>query len=61
MIYHLREVLSMYSPYWSIIQLEKNLPEMQEILVGFLGQKDPLEMEKATHSSILGLSWWPRW
>ena len=28
---------------------------MQEILVHFLGQKDPLEKVLATHSSILGL------
>ena len=26
---------------------------MQEILVGFLGQEDPLEKKMATHSSIL--------
>ena len=31
----------------------KNLPAMQETWVQFLGQKDPLEKEKATHSSIL--------
>ena len=34
----------------------KNLPAMQdskEIQVGFLGGKDPLEEEMATHSSIL--------
>ena len=38
----------------------KNLPEMQEIRVQSLGQKDPLEKEMATHSSIL--AWripWP--
>ena len=28
---------------------------MQETLVRFLGQEDPLEKGKATHSSILGL------
>ena len=28
---------------------------MQETLVGFLGQEDPLEKGQATHSSILGL------
>ena len=28
---------------------------MQETLVGFLGQEDPLEKKQATHSSILGL------
>ena len=36
-----------------IAQLVKNLPAMQETLVQFLGQEDPLEKGKATHSSIL--------
>ena len=36
-----------------IAQLVKNLPAMQETLVWFLGQEDPLEKGKATHSSIL--------
>ena len=36
-----------------IAQLVKNLPEMQETLVRFWGQEDPLEKGKATHSSIL--------
>ena len=31
----------------------KNLPEMQETWVRFLGQEDPLEKGMATHSSIL--------
>ena len=31
----------------------KNLPTMQETWVQSLGQKDPLEEEMATHSSIL--------
>ena len=31
----------------------KSLPAMQETRVQFLGQKDPLEKEVATHSSIL--------
>ena len=31
----------------------KNLPAMQEIWVGSPGWEDPLEKEKATHSSIL--------
>ena len=31
----------------------KNLPAMQETLVQFLGQEDPLEKEMATHSSIV--------
>ena len=34
-------------------QLVKNLPAMQETLVRFLGQEDPLEKGKATHASIL--------
>ena len=31
----------------------KNLPAMQETLVRFLGRKDPLEKEMATHSSTV--------
>ena len=31
----------------------KNLPEIQESQVQSLGQEDPLEKGKATHSSIL--------
>ena len=38
-----------------IAQLVKNPPAMQETLVQFLGQEDPLEKGQATHSSILGL------
>ena len=36
-----------------VVQLVKNLPVMQEIQVQFLGWKDPLEKEMATHSSML--------
>ena len=36
-----------------VAQMVKNLPAMQETLVQFLGQEDPLEKETATHSSIL--------
>ena len=36
-----------------VAQLVKNLPAMQETLVRFLGQEDPPEKGKATHSSIL--------
>ena len=45
----------MYSAYRAspIAQLVKNSPAMQETPVRFLGQEDPLEMEKATYSSIL--------
>ena len=38
-----------------VAQLVKNPPVMQETLVRFLGQEDPLEKGYATHSSILGL------
>ena len=41
-----------------VAQLMKNLPVMQEALVGFLGQEDPLEKGQVTHSNMLGL---PRW
>ena len=34
-------------------QIVKNLPAIQETWVLSLGQKDPLEKEMATHSSIL--------
>ena len=43
------------------VQLEKNLPAMQEIPGWFLGQEDLREKGQATHSSILGLPWWLRW
>ena len=37
----------------------KNLPAVQETQVGSLGWEDPLEVEMATHSSILAwrISW----
>ena len=39
-----------------VAQLVKNPPAMQETLVQFLGQEDPLEdTQEDTHSSILGL------
>ena len=40
-------------------QLVKNVPEMRETWVQSLGLEDPLEKEKATHSSILAwrISW----
>ena len=40
--------------------LVKNLPVSGRPLVRFLGQEDPLEKGYATHSNILGLSWWLR-
>ena len=36
-----------------IAQSVKNLPAMKETQVWFLGQEDPLEKERATHSGIL--------
>ena len=42
-------------------QLVKNLPAMKETLVRFLGQEDPLEKGKATHSGIPRLPWWLSW
>ena len=36
-----------------VAQLVKNMLAMQETLVRFLGQEDPLEKGKAAHSSIL--------
>ena len=51
------------SPDWKntslVAQLEKNLPEMQETRVRFLGWEDPLEKEMAIHSSIL--AWRTPW
>ena len=47
-------------PQW--FSSKKNLPvmqEMQEMRVRSLGQEDPLEEERATHSSIL--AWKIRW
>ena len=41
-----------------VAQLVKNLPAMQETPVRLLGQEDPLEKGKTTHSSILGLPLW---
>ena len=38
-----------------VAQLVKNSPAMQETLVRFLVEENPLEKEKATHSIILGL------
>ena len=36
-----------------LAQLVRNPPAVQETLVRFLGQEDPLEEGMATHSSIL--------
>ena len=50
--------VSKYSQYL-ITQSVKNLPEMQETQVQFLGREDPLEKEMAIQSSILAwkISW----
>ena len=42
-------------------QTVKRLSIMWETWVRSLGWEDPLEKEKATHSSILGLPWWLSW
>ena len=44
-----------------LAQLVKNLPATQEAPVRYLGQENPLEKRKATHSSILGLPLWLSW
>ena len=44
-----------------VAQLVKNPHAMQETLVGFLDEEDPLEKGKATPSSILGLPLWLSW
>ena len=47
--------------YWQnhVAQLVKNPPAMQETWIRSLGQEDPLEKGKATHSSTL--VWWIPW
>ena len=49
--------------YWvsMVTQMTENLPAMQETQVQSLGWENTLEKGMATHSSILGLSWWLRW
>jgi len=42
-----------------LAQMIKNLSAMQETWVGYLGWEDPLEVEMATHSSIL--AWRSSW
>ena len=43
--------------FFPLAQLVKNPPAMQETLVRFLGQEDPLEKWLAMHFSILGIPW----
>ena len=38
---------------WSTAGMVKNLPAMQETWIWSVGQEDPLENQRATHSSIL--------
>ena len=45
--------LLQYSWAFLMAQLVRNLPAMWETWVQSLGWEDPLEMGKATHSSIL--------
>ena len=42
------------SPGGSVV---KNLLQMQETWVQSLGWEDPLEEDRASHSSVLGLPW----
>ena len=49
----LQKFLSSIQTASLLAQLVNHLPAMQEALVRFLGQDDPLEKEMATHSSIL--------
>ena len=44
---------------FTVVQLVKNLPAMQETQVRSLGEEDLLEKEMATHSTILAwrISW----
>ena len=42
-------------------KLVKDPPAMQETPVQFLGQEDPMEMGKPSHSGILGLPLWLSW
>ena len=53
--------LSTYSSGFPDAQLVKNPPAMQETPAQSLGQEDPLEKVKATHSSIPGLPLWLSW
>ena len=44
----------MLTPAFPVGSAVKNLPAMQETWVQLLGMEEPLEEERATHSSILG-------
>ena len=49
----------MFSTKWLVAQSVKNLPAVQETQVRSLDGEDPLEKERATHSSIL--AWKTPW
>ena len=44
-----------------VVQLVKNPPAIQKVLVQFLSWENPLEKGQATHFSILGLPLWLSW
>ena len=46
---------------WAIIWASLIVQLVENPLVPFLGQEDPLKKGKATHSSILGLPLWLNW
>ena len=46
-------------PLLHVAQSVKHLPAMRETWFQFLGQEDPLEKERATHSSILAAVFLP--
>ena len=51
-------LIALVPSYWwasLVAQTVKNLPAMWETWVRSLGWEDPLEKEKATHSSILAM------
>ena len=60
-IFFYSKILDCFINCQVIAQLVKNPSAMQVTLVQFLGWKDLLEKGKATHSSILELSWWLSW
>ena len=53
--FNIKAIICGFPLYWAslIAHLVKNLTEMQETLVQFLGLEDLLEKGKATHSSVL--------
>ena len=47
------KLIQLYKWASLVAQLVKNPPTIEETLVQFLGQEDPLEESIATHSTIL--------